>query len=98
MRWRHGWRAARLRHISPFGLTYAIVSAIARREAEVVAEGSSGLRRVGGVRRPTVRGRCYRRPEGAATSTDAGCAQAIVRPGDDCRRLKQCLTTPGTHA
>ena len=28
---------------------------------------------------------------------DAGCAQAIVRPGEDCRRLKQCLMTPGTH-
>jgi predicted CoA-binding protein len=25
------------------------------------------------------------------------CAQAIVRPGEDCRRLKQCLMTPGTH-
>jgi hypothetical protein len=37
------------------------------------------------------------RPEGAAASTDAGRAQAIVRPGDDWRRLKQCLTTPGTH-
>ena len=34
---------------------------------------------------------------GAAASTDAGCAQAIVRPGEDCRRLKQCLMTPGTH-
>jgi hypothetical protein len=52
---------------------------------------------VGGVPRPTVRGRCYRRPEGAAASTDAGCAPTIVRPGEDCRRLKQCLTTPGTH-
>jgi hypothetical protein len=39
----------------------------------------------------------YCRPEGAAVSTDVGCAQAIVRPGEDCRRLKQCLMTPGTH-
>ena len=23
--------------------------------------------------------------------------RAAVRPGEDCRRLKQCLTTPGTH-
>jgi|tagenome__1003787_1003787.scaffolds.fasta_scaffold20674502_2 hypothetical protein len=34
---------------------------------------------------------------GAAASTDAGCAQAIVRPGEDCRRSKQCSMTPGTH-
>ena len=52
---------------------------------------------VGGVRQPTVRDGCYRRQEGAAASTDADCAQAIVRPGEDCRRLKQCLMTPGTH-
>ena len=26
-----------------------------------------------------------------------GCAQAIVRPGEEGRRLKQCLVTPGTH-
>jgi hypothetical protein len=45
---------------------------------------------VGGVRQPTVRDGCYRRPEDAAASTDADCAQAIVRPGEDCRRLKQC--------
>jgi uncharacterized protein len=25
------------------------------------------------------------------------CAQAIVRRGEDCRRLRQCLMTPGTH-
>ena len=52
---------------------------------------------VGGVRQPTVLDGCYRRPEGAAASTDADCAQAIVRPAEDCRRLKQCLMTPGTH-
>jgi hypothetical protein len=52
---------------------------------------------VGGVRQPTVRDGRYRWPEGAAASTDADCAQAIVRPGEDCRRLKQCLMTPGTH-
>ena len=42
-------------------------------------------------------GTVLRRPEGAAASTDAGCAQAIVRPGEDCRRLKQCLMTLGIH-
>ena len=48
---------------------------------------------------PTVEGlkALMGRRAGAAASTDAGRAQAIVRPGDDCRRLKQCLTTPGTH-
>jgi Repeat of unknown function (DUF5907) len=60
-----------------------------------LAVGARGV--VGGVRRPTVWGRCYRRPEVAAVSTDAGCAQAIVRPGEDCRRLKQCLMTLGIH-
>jgi hypothetical protein len=34
--------------------------------------------------------------EGVASARRAR-AQAIVRPGEDCRRLKQCLTTPGTH-
>jgi hypothetical protein len=37
------------------------------------------------------------RTEDAAASTDAGCAQAVVRPGEDCSRLEQCLMTPGTH-
>ena len=32
-----------------------------------------------------------------STSTDAGCAPTIVRPGDDCRRVEQCLMTPGAH-
>jgi hypothetical protein len=39
--------------------------------------GASGV--VGGVCQPTFRRRGSRRPEGAAVSTDAGCAQAIVR-------------------
>jgi hypothetical protein len=43
------------------------------------------------------RRRCGRRTESAAAATDAGGAPALVRPGEDCRRLKQCLMTPGTH-
>ena len=33
-----GWQQGRLRPTSPFGLTYAIVSTIARREAALVAD------------------------------------------------------------
>jgi hypothetical protein len=70
------------------------------RASQPVWMGSPGRRRALSRRwrsSATVRGRGYRRPECAAASTDAGCAQAIVRPGEDCRRLKQCLMTPGTH-
>ena len=70
------------------------------RASQPVWMGSSGRRRALSRRwRSSAHGpgRCYRRPEGAAASTDAGRAQAIVRPGDDCRRVEQCLTTPGTR-
>jgi hypothetical protein len=33
----------------------------------------------------------------AVASARRARAQAIVRPGEECRRLKQCLMTPGTH-
>jgi hypothetical protein len=33
----------------------------------------------------------------AVASAHARCAQTIVRPGQDCRRLKWCLMTPGIH-
>ena len=33
----------------------------------------------------------------AVASARRARARAIVRPGEECRRLKQCLMTPGTH-
>jgi hypothetical protein len=68
-----------------------------RRTAASAVGGMFTRGRFPGVSARLDRGRCYRRSEGAAASTDADCAPTIVRPGDDCRRLKQCLMTPGTH-
>ena len=66
-------------HLSPFGWNH-------------LAVGARCL--VGGVRRPTVRGRCYRRPEGAAASTDA---LQLCSARRRLQEVEQGLTTSGTY-